>query len=703
MRALYYVLTMTLLAGSLACSHGAIVVSPDTTTDRGSTASGPHLWGLFDVSINPDTLEVSVTPARTAEVRIDVNQFMNMNPASLGLQITDSSNLFLTGELTLNVTINHPINKPKLAGFDVHCVFLSDGTNWLNYDTDLVYPLEGTNPILMNPDGWTRWYNAVEFKTPGIFGYVPGAKGNIPKPQATLNGYKLYADGLAATADVASWLTANQTNKAMFSPGASNVRELKLKFPIVGGKPLLKFQYAVVASWAMPSDPDPGPEDFPPEANIQEASMVRVDTSDSTMFYTPTEQGGDIVLHVDVFDWQGGTDIDAQVSIIIVESDVLSAPYIDPAPVLNQTTGNPFATWDATIPADNLSASGETQVWVIVESADPTNYMNIPTATYPEAAKLAAFNRVPATVSDVAPAGPPEILSGVDIASGTTLCPDRAADNNAVFEVVAQADLPITYKWTIVEGKTSTTVPGFDEVPGDGAGHLTVDFTGSTFESLTELLLISCTVDDGVHPPVGAESLTAYLDCILFNANLNSPAGIDNVGWKMVDIGGNTHWFPVGAQDKGTNLVGTGALWQNPAGGVDANSKGMLISFPVFIPTFLSSAHVEVTHSYSFEPFTMGANIKVGALGTITTVASAFSPIASGHGYDGTLTDNTNAMYPQQVFSASGLSGSYVSIVNVPGALIGQSIVVGLAAASGNNAYADGGWLIDDVKIIGTL
>jgi hypothetical protein len=705
-------LLICLLLSVIACSGASTVVTPDNSlvSAQSQSVSGTQLWGLFDVSIDPDTLEAVAIPARTAEFRMDVNTFMNSNPASLKLTIVDGTKLKTTGEVTLNVALKHPVNNPKFAGFDVHCVLLSNGTSWLNYDSTLVYPLAGSNTYLQNPDGWTRWYNAVEFTTPGTFGFKPGLLGNLPHPQATLNGYKLYADGLGTTDNSSTWLESNQANRAIFTPGSTNTRQWKIQFPMISGKPLMKYQYAVVASWAKPSSPTPGPADFPPEASIQEASQIRIDSSQSTLYYTPSKSGGDLILNIDIFDWQGDDDIQDQISRIIIESDVLTDTFIADSPVLSQTAGSAFGTYSISIPSDQVNSTNDANVWVAVESKAPTSYLNVPTSAYPTGAKLTAFTLGKATVSDEAPPEPPQIISGVTIDSGTNECPDRSADNNAVFSVLATGGLPLTYTWNILIIKSTPLqkVNGYNNVPGDGAGHLSVDFTTPAFENIVEMLNVTCEVSDGVNPPVSATPLVMYLDCVIFNANLNDLKSFDNFGWMVADTGLTLGmvWTTTGASGPAPNLAGKGALWQadpDMGTGVLFNSKGMLLSPPIHMPEFLTSASVEVDHYYSFDPITMGGNIKIGAIGSLNLVSNPFKPIASGDDYDGVITDNTNPMYPQSVFSASGVSDAYHSVVTISPSLFGQTLQIGFGAASGATADPDGGWLIDLVKIIGTI
>jgi hypothetical protein len=565
--------------------------------------------------------------------------------------------------------------------------------------------LAGYNPILLNPDGWTRWHNHEEFTTEGLFGFTPGAKGNLPNPSATLNPYKLYADGLSATADAAGWLTANQDTRAFFSAGAANTREMQLQFPFVGDKLFLKWQYAVLASWAPPTSDDPGPDDFPPEANIGEAAHLRVDCTDSTLYYTIDEQGGDLVINLDVFDWQGGDAIKDEIDRIIVESKVLDDPYIDLNPYISQTAGSAFATYSVTLPADQVNSTDDVWVWVMVESADPTDYKNIDGPAYPLDKPLAAIAHGMAHVDDEAPPHPPEILSGIDIASGTTECPDRATDDSAVFEVVAIGDLPLSYSWSILEAKTFELIPGYESNPGDGEGHLEVDFTSPLFASVTSFLVIDCSVTDGVNPPIMAAPLSVYLDCVLFDADLEDPLALDNMGWTAFAQVGETTWVQIGGTDGGTNLVGTGALWQNSSGGVSSESSGILVSPPIRLPEFLSSAVIEVQHSYSFDPLKIGGNLKMGKPGTIESVTEPALEVASGKGYDGTIDDDLNPMIGQEAFSeAFTPSPLHTTNYDVPATYLGGAFMqLGFAAASGGTSYLDGGWLIDNVKITGEI
>ncbi len=705
MRFLTFVLTCCLLIGALACSGNSQIVTPDLDPEKNNSSGNNNLWGLYDIRIDPVTLDALVLPARTVEYMLNVNKFMNMNPTSLTLQITDATQLMTEGLLTLDVNLTHPLpTKPKLAGLDVHCALFTDSTSTLLYDDTLSYAVEGFNPILLNPDGWTRWYNAQEFTGSGAFGWVPGNLGTITNPLATLNPYKLYADGLAPTADAAGWLVANQASRALFSAGTTNTREYQLKFPIFGGAPFLKFQYAVIASWLTPTSDDPGPGDFPLNANAAEASAIRIDTGESTLYYTFDKQGGDLVLNVDIFDWQGGDTIQDEIAQIIVESVVLDTPHVDIAPVLIQTPGEGFATWTATIPADSVTSTVPVEVWVIVESADPVDYSPGPVAPFPDGKPLAAFNMTLATVLDEAPPEPPVVTSGIDIISGTTRCPDRSLDSAGLFNIVVESTLPVTYSWSLYPIMALDPLTGYDENPGDGAGNLTVDFTDPIFTPLRSPMIVTCEVSDGFYDPVQATPIEVYLDCIFFDADLEDEFWKDNSFWTPLDEEGANVWEPFNTSDPSGKCAGTGAFWSDN-GTVHASSTGMLVSIPYVLPDWISSAEFVIQHSYYLDAFNVGANIKIGEPGTLQSVDQTPISMTSGQGYDGLLTDDTNAMFPQEVFAQNTTPlPLYTSYLSIPAVFIGAPLQIGFAAASGSaTSDQDGGWLIDDVKIIGTL
>ncbi len=700
MRFLSFILGCTLLFGAMACAGSNPIVNQDLTPERQVETGTRNLWGVYDVTVDTATLEATVVPIRSAEFRLNVNTFMNANPSLLGLSNLDGSLLPTQGILELDVTLTHPIpNKNNLAGFDVHAIFLSDWDGFLASDTSLRFPTAGSSSYLLNADGWSRWYNKEEFTTPSIWGYVPGLLGNNTEPTATLNGYKFFADGLSSTGSVSTFINNNADDRGYFGAGASNTRHFELQFPMSPG-PQLKFQYAVVSSWANPGIQDPAPADFPPAANIQEASYLKLNLSQSSLFYSGGNGGGDISIDLDIYDWQGGTDVEGEIARIIVDSNVLNDPFIDNSPSLIQNTGKVYGTYLVDVPADNVTSQDDVLVWVLVESADPTDYNNGVGAAYPSGAPLTAATNGYASVDDVVPVDPPVIQTGIIIFSGTSECPDRSSDTAGVLQVVATSSETLTYTWRVSEFKNSNTpVPGYDGVPGDGNGKLSINFTDPVWDTISETLLITCDVSDGVNNPVFATPLFMYLDCLVFHANLDDYDFPDNLGWWAFDAAGTTIWTLAGATDNGTSLTGTGALWQTGSGGITSSSQGVLRSPGIAIPPQFNSARVEIDHSYSMTGGSIGGNLELGGILGEPTVGGEPNIITSGQGYDTTISAGGNPLNPHPAWSAvHSPSSLYTSTVTPSNPMIAGGFVIGLQCAS-SATMADGGWLIDDVRV----
>jgi hypothetical protein len=294
-------------------------LSPVASTSQTAGNSGEKaLWGVWEVTIDTTTWEITAVPLRGTQFTVDVVTFLQKpmgDPANLTLAITDLTNWMTEGLLGVDVGLKHPFpGLDQYTGFDVYGVFVTPGTASGLYDTDVTYTNGADEPKLLNADGYTRWMNPVEFPANGtILRFVPGKLGtpDIGLFTSTINGYKYFADGLGVTQDVADYFAdpANVDNRGFFRPGSYNVRDYQLKFPMVGGSPQLVFQYAVIASWVEPDktlsgDPDvlDVPGDFPFSANANEAIYLKV-TNQSSVYYKDGVGGGAIDLQLEVFDW----------------------------------------------------------------------------------------------------------------------------------------------------------------------------------------------------------------------------------------------------------------------------------------------------------------------------------------------------------------------------------------------------------------
>jgi hypothetical protein len=392
MRNTVLVLIAALLAVLAGCNGGSGLVSPasDDLSLSGSGASmRPEsadsyrdLWAFYTIIADGQTGSIEAVPERGAMFNANVVKFLQppLSATSLISIQVNSGNDFTTGHLDLNIGIKHPFpGLKKFRGFDVKGIVMGKGSEAFGSDASALRA--GPNDLrLENADGWTRWWNPVEFKTFNtIFGYTKGVKAPSGYlATATVNPYKYYADGIGANDSLD---LVNKAGRGSFaSSSAVNKRRYVMQFPVPSGKPVYHFNYAIDASWAKPDpayEPNYSVEAFPPAANMQEAWQVKVDTSESTLYYADsTDKGGKLKLKVEVFDWQGADNpggVGAEVSKIVVESPVMKSP-IDITAVSSPVNGSGSAVWTTELTNTNLTASGNFDLWVSVQASSPSNY-----------------------------------------------------------------------------------------------------------------------------------------------------------------------------------------------------------------------------------------------------------------------------------------------------------------------------------------
>ncbi len=217
-------------------------------------------------------------------------------------QSTPSEGLF-----TVRVTIKHPYSgNPIYTGFDVRGILITGASQSIGLG---LWTAGDNHPRLLNADGWTRWWNPLEFGDPGFYGYTNGALGNPGSTcyDATLNAYKIFADALPEDEQEIGVLgipaLTDDTGRAVFtSPQLSRI--YRIKFPCG----ISYFNYAVDVSWAMPkANPPAVPDDFPVAANCPEAWYIHPEVTENTLKYYPDtgQHEGNLGVSVVVYDWQG--------------------------------------------------------------------------------------------------------------------------------------------------------------------------------------------------------------------------------------------------------------------------------------------------------------------------------------------------------------------------------------------------------------
>ncbi len=360
----------------LSCSDGNPPLMPDADEIAGAvesarrTSDQKYLWGMWEYHIDLDEMSVDITPLREAELTCNVNRFIDGPPLCLTTEIEQVDEHPDFVDITLNVGIRHPF--PGLGvytGFDVIGVFMGDGTStWIGPDGFAIAGEEDQQ--LLNPDGYTRWFNASEFSDAGdmmpLQGYSPGQIGTADYlPTAVLCPYRYFADGLDADEDTFEFLGQDHDNRGSFNPGAINHRKYELRFPKTDG---IKFQYAIIAHWKKNTDYPTPPEnldDFPPEANSDESLVMDI-VDNSTVYYgDASTYGGDVIINISPWDWT------AEVTAGVVEeygifcrSTAWSGAYaVDMVPV---ETAQYHHTFLAEIPVEIVESIDPIPVWIEV-------------------------------------------------------------------------------------------------------------------------------------------------------------------------------------------------------------------------------------------------------------------------------------------------------------------------------------------------
>jgi hypothetical protein len=418
------------LIGCSGKSSSSNPLLPQTANSGLSSAQSPGpshvLWGIYNVVVEPDGAGqalINIVPLRGAMFNANVQKFLSPPVSATNLitiKMLSGSN-FANGYLNLDIGIRHPFpGSAQFRGFDVLGIFMADASQASEYDPALIFapPVTGGGPsdaaYMLNPDGYTRWFNATEFTDSlPLFSFKPGKLGNDSFPSATLNPYKYFADELVLDSDVSSLLPEN---RGTFSPsGNINHRNYHIQFPVPGA-PQYKFSYAVDASWEQP-DPAFAPsypiESFPPSAQMQEPYNISISDSGTDAYYENGLSGGTVKLDIEIFDWLSLTNaqgVPGQISAIRLEGSPFVSP-IDILPLATVSTGTAATSsvFSVELQSGQLSiaSSGEFACLCTVESSNPTTYKpqiaNGDSIIYPHDAVLSSFSFAEIHIGDKSP------------------------------------------------------------------------------------------------------------------------------------------------------------------------------------------------------------------------------------------------------------------------------------------------------------
>lgn len=387
-----------------------------TAQEPGNTQTSWHSFiGFWLIEFNTTTIEFTVHFLRQADFHmniVSVLQAPNPNCIKVVLNDFDQPN----GVLDFDLTIIHPVPNSDLRVFDTRGIFMGSGDMIQSkFDPEIIYPAPNAMRV-SNADGYSRWWNAQEFLTPGLFGYTPGKLGfSNFFPETTLNGYKYFADPLGPKDNVVPGV--DTTNRGTFSTDKDLpelTRNYIMKFPIVGGNPIWFLQYAIDVNWHVPDGDSPTPkpiDDFPISANCPEAFHIKVDTSGTTAYYVnQLDLGGDIELSIEVFDWGAvlnNEGIDGEIEALLLESDTLFEDVISVPLEAESSSMETSGIYNVTIPDVQPNGLSGQEILITVQSKSPTSYISpIGFPSYPQNGHLSAYTLVEIPVSPKNPTPP---------------------------------------------------------------------------------------------------------------------------------------------------------------------------------------------------------------------------------------------------------------------------------------------------------
>ncbi|MFH1675593.1 MAG: PQQ-binding-like beta-propeller repeat protein, partial [bacterium] len=422
---------------STSCGSPSNPSSPAISTEKNHQAdSGDRLlWGLWHITIDGSTMAAEVAPLRSSQLTCNVTRFMQppVSPTQMIQIYVDPSSTPVTGYFAVEVSLKHPFPGLNMyRGFDVRGVLIADGSIYGTHDPDICRAGVGDTQLL-NPDGYTRWWNYQEFTSyNSLFGFTHGKLAPPNHPNCTVNPYKLFSDELEAS-DPLSVLDPDSRVTFSTLPGI-NKRRYDIQFKMDGPKVVFDFDYAVDASWSEPDssfNPEYPEEAFDLSANCNEAYEISVADAGSTAYYVSgSNKGGEIKLDIEVFDHQAVASPNGmadEIEAIWVEGDVLTTPVdILPTATILPGSGGQSSVYEASLGNLDLTASGDTELFITVESKNVTTYEpQIAGGSifhFPDA-PLAAYLSYTTVISDHSIAPPPEVTSVIPNSgnAGTTI------------------------------------------------------------------------------------------------------------------------------------------------------------------------------------------------------------------------------------------------------------------------------------------
>ena len=346
---------ISIAAGCSSAGNGN-ATTPEGVNGQVSAPETHQLWGLWRFTAHPDKGSLDITPLRTGEMHLNALPFLEPPPL---LNLTLESLKFEGDIVKADIGLRHPFfGLSQFTGFDVCGIFISKGTKTGFDDVSITMAGEGDTRLL-NPDGFTRWWNPAEFPVNNktMFAYNDGLLGTPDAAgdyNSTINGYKYYCDSLGPL-DSPENIPVN--SRGVFYAGQKNIRHYEIKMDAG-----LVFNYAVDTCWVFPTGAAPWqvPGDFPPEANRPEAYRISVTEIQNSLFWNQFATGGELRLAIDVYDW-----FNADANIVRVESPGNFTIVSSSTP---SGGGDGYSTYEVDITDTTLTSANDIELLITVES-----------------------------------------------------------------------------------------------------------------------------------------------------------------------------------------------------------------------------------------------------------------------------------------------------------------------------------------------
>lgn len=281
----------------LSCSQGNLSTVDPIQSDSNmrikeqSVSIQPrHLISFNIIRMNPADNDYEIIPVRLAETHFNVLKFLEVWPCTNCLKflsITNSDH----GTKLVDIGIQNPFSNANYTVFDVRGIAMFYGSRHFPVIAKTVPDATLGDGELINADGYTSLYHwgTQFYDTTGWQCYRKGKYATTLAPLAWFQGFKRFHSP-----------DPSNTRNAFYH-GATVVRTYDIDMPDT----TFIFGYAVDASWANPTvNPVVNPmTDFPPQANSPEP--WRLDVNAVPVGYGLTNEGGQVELYIDVYDYPG--------------------------------------------------------------------------------------------------------------------------------------------------------------------------------------------------------------------------------------------------------------------------------------------------------------------------------------------------------------------------------------------------------------